>query len=233
MIILLVILSAVCFYLFGAVYVEKKGHTFWSIISLIVLVLSVTVFALHDVNHLGMKVKTRTETMSLASTSNKANLLLYKQLGTGSEKIYIYKTDIHQTKAKHTWIDSQAKSKVVTTKSQPKLVIKKHQYVYDSALSKAMFGILGDNNETKSIDYRFEINPTWSVLSTNQAAKLQTALKQPATQMKLKQMVASQVKAELMQAMKKNPQMSTADQGKLQIQLTNEAKARAIEQLVK
>lgn len=233
MIILLVILSALFFYLFGAVWVEKKGHVFWAWTSLAVLVASVTVFALHDVNHLGMKVETTTKTVKLASVNSQANLLVYKQLGTGKERVYVYKTSASQKKTKHTWIDADASTKVTSTSGASKLVITKRQYVYSSKLSKLMFGILGDNKETKSINYNFKLNSTWAAISTTQAAKLQKALKDPTVQAQLQTQVAAYVKTKLTAALEEDPTMSAAQQAKLQKQYTNEAKAQALAALLK
>ena len=233
MIILLVILSALSFYLFGAVWVEKASHLLWAGMSLIILVASVTVFALHDVNHLGMKTVTTTQTVSLASVNPQANLLVYKQLGTGNEKVYVYKTDIHQKKTKHTWIDSKATTKLTQTTGDAKVVIKTQKYVYANGFAKAMFGILGDNNETRHRSYDFQVNPTWAVINTHQAAQLTKQLKQPAAQAQMKTVIASQVKQRMAQALQQNPHLTPAQQGALQLQFMNEAKAQAIQQLVK
>ena len=231
MIILLVILSAAFFYLFGAVWVEHKSHLVWSILSLVVLIASVAAFALHDVNNLGMKTETTTKTVQHASNSKTANLLVYKQLGTGSEKVYVYKTT-NNSKKHHTWVDKDAKVKVSTTTGAAKLVIKKQQYVYKNGFSKLMFGVLGDNKETKQISYNFKLNSTWVSLSTSQAKKLAAAMKNSTNQAQLQTAIASQVKAKLTAALTENPTMSAAEQAKLQTKYTNEAKAQAIRSLL-
>ena len=136
-------------------------------------------------------------------------------------------------KAKHTWVDSKATTKLTQTTGDAKVVIKTQKYVYANGFAKAMFGILGDNNETKHRSYDFQVNPTWAVINTHQAAQLTKQLKQPAAQAQMKTVIASQVKQRMAQALQQNPHLTPAQQGALQLQFTNEAKAQAIQQLVK
>ena len=93
MIIVLVLLSTIAFYLFTAVWQKMPGRTLWSLVSLVVLVLSIVSFVLHDNRHMGMKLETTNTTSSLVSPNKNLNVLVYKQLGSGSEKVYVYKTD--------------------------------------------------------------------------------------------------------------------------------------------
>ena len=95
-----------------------------------------------------------------------------------------------------------------------------------------MFGVLGDNKETKQISYNFKLNSTWVSLSTSQAKKLAAAMKNSTNQAQLQTAIASQVKAKLTAALTENPTMSAAEQAKLQTKYTNEAKAQAIRSLL-
>ena len=130
-------------------------------------------------------------------------------------------------------VDSKATTKLTQTTGDAKVVIKTQKYVYANGFAKAMFGILGDNNETKHRSYDFQVNPTWAVINTHQAAQLTKQLKQPAAQAQMKTVIASQVKQRMAQALQQNPHLTPAQQGALQLQFTNEAKAQAIQQLVK
>ena len=99
MIILILIAFAVLFFMFNVLPITKSNHL-WSLLFLAGFILSGAAIIANDVNHFGMQVQSQTKTYHLASDSDKMGVLLYKALGNGQEKIYVYKTSAKQAKPK-------------------------------------------------------------------------------------------------------------------------------------
>lgn len=210
------------------------GRTLWSFVSLVVLVLSIVSFVLHDNHHMGMKLETTNTTSSLVSPIKNLNVLVYKQLGSGSEKVYVYKTDPNAKKTTTTRLAANTKSTVKTTTSTNATVVKHtKRWVYKNGFSKLMFGILGDDNEVDQVTYTFNINDQWLVLSSTQAAKLQALMKDFTAQAAMKSKVAALVQEEVAAKLKANPTMSATDQAALQAAALKSAEATVIGQMLK
>ncbi len=210
------------------------GRTLWSLVSLVVLVLSIVSFVLHDNRHMGMKLETTNTTSSLVSPNKNLNVLVYKQLGSGSEKVYVYKTDPNAKKTTTTRLAANTKSTVKTTTSTNATVVKHtKRWVYKNGFSKLMFGILGDDNEVDQVTYTFNINDQWLVLSSTQAAKLQALMKDVTAQAAMKSKVAALVREEVAAKLKANPTMSATDQAALQAAALKSAEATVIGQMLK
>ena len=231
MIIVLVLLSTIAFYLFTAVWQKMPGRTLWSLVSLVVLVLSIVSFVLHDNRHMGMKLETTNTTSSLVSPNKNLNVLVYKQLGSGSEKVYVYKTNPNAKKTTTTRLAANTKSTVKTTTSTNATVVKHtKRWVYKNGFSKLMFGILGDDNEVDQVTYT---NDQWLVLSSTQAAKLQALMKDVTAQAAMKTKVSALVQEEVAAKLKANPTMSATDQAALQAAALKSAEATVIGQMLK
>lgn len=210
------------------------GRTLWSLVSLVVLVLSIVSFVLHDNRHMGMKLETTNTTSSLVSPNKNLNVLVYKQLGSGSEKVYVYKTDPNAKKTTTTRLAANTKSTVKTTTSTNATVVKHtKRWVYKNGFSKLMFGILGNDNEVDQVTYTFNINDQWLVLSSTQAAKLQALMKDATAQAAMKTKVAALVQEEVAAKLKANPTMSATDQAALQAAALKSAEATVIGQMLK
>lgn len=99
MIIIVLILAVLLFIYFNVI--PGKGHTFAAWISLIVTSICILGIVAHDYNHWGMKTETQTVNQSLVSSATpNLPLLLYRPLGNGTEKIYLYKTNDSQKSLK-------------------------------------------------------------------------------------------------------------------------------------
>ncbi|MDN3537137.1 DUF4811 domain-containing protein [Limosilactobacillus fermentum] len=191
-------------------------------------------FVLHDNHHMGMKLETTNTTSSLVSPNKNLNVLVYKQLGSGSEKVYVYKTDPNAKKTTTTRLAANTKSTVKTTTSTNATVVKHtKRWVYKNGFSKLMFGILGDDNEVDQVTYTFNINDQWLVLSSTQAAKLQALMKDVTAQAAMKSKVAALVREEVAAKLKANPTMSATDQAALQAAALKSAEATVIGQMLK
>lgn len=212
MIIVLVLLSTIAFYLFTAVWQKMPGRTLWSLVSLVVLVLSIVSFVLHDNHHMGMKLETTNTTSSLVSPNKNLNA----------------------KKTTTTRLAANTKSTVKTTTSTNATVVKHtKRWVYKNGFSKLMFGILGDDNEVDQVTYTFNINDQWLVLSSTQAAKLQALMKDVTAQAAMKSKVAALVQEEVAAKLKANPTMSATDQAALQAAALKSAEATVIGQMLK
>lgn len=181
-----------------------------------------------------MKLETTNTTSSLVSPNKNLNVLVYKQLGSGSEKVYVYKTDPNAKKTTTTRLAANTKSTVKTTTSTNATVVKHtKRWVYKNGFSKLMFGILGDDNEVDQVTYNFNINDQWLVLSSTQAAKLQALMKDVTAQAAMKSKVAALVQEEVAAKLKANPTMSATDQAALQAAALKSAEATVIGQMLK
>ena len=226
MIILILIAFAVLFFMFNVLPITKSNHL-WSLLFLAGFILSGAAIIANDVNHFGMQVQSQTKTYHLASDSDKMGVLLYKALGNGQEKIYVYKTSAKQAKPKPTKT-SDFSAKVTRTKEDSYLKVTTKRYVYTNKLSKLLFGVFGNNREVKHRYYHFYVNKDWYVLSTDQAARLSKLLKTKQTEMKTK--IASLVKAKVTQEIMANPSLA-ADSSKQQA-LTEAATKVATKQVL-
>lgn len=232
MIIVLVIISAFSFYFFNAVKPKLPGHLLYAGISLVVLIASITAFVMHDTNHLGMKEEVTTKTYHLASLNDKMNILTYKQLGTsGKEKVFVYKTSVNQKKPLKTRVAVDTKITLHKNATANKVKVTSTHYVYKDKLSEVMFGILNDNKQLKNKQYDFYVDNSWLVVDTDTAAKLPSLLK--SHQADMQATIQANMKASMQQAQKDKANMSQEQQINLQKQLLEEAKVKAIKQLLK
>ncbi|KRM99095.1 hypothetical protein FD18_GL000183 [Lactobacillus taiwanensis DSM 21401] len=175
MIIIVLILAALLFIYFNVI--PGKGHTFAAWISLIVTSLCILGIVAHDYNHWGMKTETQTVNHSLVSSATpNLPLLLYRPLGNGTEKIYLYKTNDSQKKLKAIKLDKV--STKINHSKKPTLQIKTTRYVYSDNFSKIMFSVFGHNNELKQRKYIFAIPSNWKVISTKDMQKLQKQMRE-------------------------------------------------------
>jgi len=171
MIIIFTIIWAIGFYWFTAVNQSMRHHIAYGIVCLLFLIANVTAFVFHDNYHFGMTTQATVKTQQLASLSPQVKLLAYRSLGNGQEKVYVYKT-ANSDKTRHTKADTNVSTKVTTTTGQPELKITTTKYQYANTLSRLMFGILGTNHETKSVNYHFYVNANWLVLNSNQLQQM-------------------------------------------------------------
>lgn len=127
---------------------------------------------LNDSHHLGMKSITETQTKTLVSTTGKNSplkLTVYKALGNGKEKVFVYRTADQPNKNQKTKIDYDVTTKVEHSNVQtPQVVIQRSRYTYQNDFWKAMFAGLGLNKETHHYTYIFKVPQNWLVLSTSQ-----------------------------------------------------------------
>ena len=193
MILLILLLAIIAFAYFNII--PGKGHRFLAWISLAVLIVSVGSVVLHDRDHLGMEVETKTQTQRLVSSASpQLPILLYQPLGNGTEKVYIYKTNAEQKKPKPIKVDKM-KATVTKSAAKPTVTIKTERYVFKNSTMKALFSVFNHENELKQRTYEFKLPKNWQVLSIKQAKALQKKLLQQQALLKQKAALAKQAQA--------------------------------------
>lgn len=191
---------------------------------------------LNDVSHLGMKEVTVTTTTKLQPTVSPkklpVNLLMYKQLGTGNEKIYLYKPAI-TTKVRHTDADVSASTQVIRSPraKTATVTITKTKYQAKNSFWRVLYYGLGLENQVKQRHYQFTVPASWKVVSVAQLKRAQQRLKhdKPAITQAMKQQVPPLVKQQVIQAMQKNPTMSSQQRS----QVMQRAKQQATQQVMR
>ncbi|KRL61004.1 DUF4811 domain-containing protein [Latilactobacillus fuchuensis] len=165
----------------------------------------------NDYNHFGMKTVTETKTTSLVSTADSQgpSMLLYHPLGNGTEKVYLYRTDIHQSKPKTTQT-TKTTNTVKVVRTSPKLVTTTKYRVYKNGQAKFWFGLAGNDHQFVSRHNQFDIGQNWLTLSDVQAKKLAKTLKNQ--QASLKTAATAYAQKAVLAAMQQTPTMTTAQQ---------------------
>lgn len=194
---------------------------------------------MNDSKHLGMKSITTTETKDLVSTTGKDSqlkLTVYKALGNGKEKIFVYRTADQPNKNQKTKIDYNVTTKVEHSNIKtPEVQIKKYHYEYQNDFWKAMFSGLGLNKEVSHYTYVFKVPNDWLVLSTDQLKSMKQEQKQAKAQLaaQVKQQLPGMVKAEMMKQLAKNPNMSAQQKAELTKKITAEQEKQLVARLTK
>ncbi|MFR2689918.1 MAG: DUF4811 domain-containing protein, partial [Enterococcus faecium] len=172
MIIGVLIVSLLAFALTN-VFAKKTWQTFLSLIFGLIFVASLSLIVANLSNHFGMEKVTETKTEKIVSSADSqgADMLLYKALGNGKEKVYLYRTNEKQEKPKATGTDNET-NKVEKTDGDAEKVTKTTYWEYKNDMYKFWFNIADNNHEYDSRVNTFKIPETWVELSTDQASKL-------------------------------------------------------------
>lgn len=192
---------------------------------------------LNDSHHLGMKSITETQTKTLVSTTGKNSplkLTVYKALGNGKEKVFVYRTADQPNKNQKTKIDYDVTTKVEHSNVQtPQVVIQRSRYTYQNDFWKTMFAGLGLNKETHHYTYIFKVPQNWLVLSTSQlqAMKSQEAAAKAQIKDQVKAQLPNLVKAQMMKELQKNPTMNDQQKAQLEKQITAQQEKQLVAKL--
>ncbi|UQS84974.1 DUF4811 domain-containing protein [Apilactobacillus apisilvae] len=243
MILIILVISALCFFLFNNLLVKNKAlHWTTTIISFVALIISVTFITLNFHDHYGMHKVTDTNETKLVSSNSKMNMLLNQPIGTsGKDKVVIYRTNNNQTKPKTTSTDKNT-NYIITDANSAKLVTKTTRYEYKSKTAKFWFDLAQKPTRVKTVNY-FYVPKDWLNLTVSQAKalpnimkKLQSSIQSSGSQAQMKSAAQSYVQGKMMQAMQKNPKMSKESQTKLQKQLvkefTNQQQAQVMQKMM-
>ena len=193
---------------------------------------------LNDTKHLGMKNVTRTETQTLVSTAGEKSPLgitVYKKLGNGKEKIFVYRTQKQPHKTQTTKVDYNVTTKIEHCDiKKPQIKIQESYYTYKNDFWRMLLGGLGLNKEVDHYTYTFKVPDKWLILSTTQVKVLENEEKVNKTQLEahIKAQLPSLVKAKMQTLLQKEPHMDPTQQKKLTIKITNEEKNKLTQKLI-
>lgn len=231
MIITVLIISLIAFAAIN-VFAKKSWQTFLSLLFGLIFVASLGLIVANVSNHFGMEKVTETKTTKIVSSveSDKVNMLLYKALGDGTEKVYLYRTDEKQKKPKATGTDNET-NKVEQTSGEAEKVSKTTYWEYKSDMYKFWFNLADNNHEYDKCVNTFKIPADWIELTTDQAEKLAEGVKQQ--QSTMANDAKTYVQEGIVKAMTENPAMSQEEQAKLTKDLAADYQKQALEKLVK
>lgn len=211
MMLILLLVFVVLFFLF-MVLPFWKARYFKATIALIGAIICGGMLVANDSYHYQMKAASTTTTQTMHSTLPKMNALMYQPLGNGSEKIYLYKTKPSQKKPTACKTDHLITKVKRTTAKKATVTITEENYIYKNSFSKFMFGLLNNNHILKERRYTFNLPKDWMVLSTQQAKKLQSIMKNPKAQLSMQTKVKQIVGQRVAQSVKENRMLSPQDQ---------------------
>ena len=231
MIIAVLIISLIAFAATN-VFAKKSWQTFLSLIFGLIFVVSLSLIVANVSNHFGMKKVTETKTTKIVSSvkSDNVNMLLYKALGDGTEKVYLYRTDEKQKKPKATGTDNET-NKVEQTSGEAEKVSKTTYWEYKSDMYKFWFNLADNNHEYDKRVNTFKIPADWIELTTDQAEKLAKGAKQQ--QSTMANDAKTYVQEGIVKAMTENPAMSQKEQAKLTKDLAADYQKQVLAKLVK
>lgn len=240
MVLWILLISMALFAVTFIAFVKKPVLRYTLSIFFLVLsaVCSITLM-LNDSHHLGMKSVTSTQTEQLVSTTGEKSslkLTIYKALGNGKEKVFVYRTKDQPNKNQKTKVDYNVTTKVEHSDVKtPELVIQKKHYDYQNHFWKIMFDGLDLNKEITHYTYTFKVPKEWLVLSTDQLKemKAQEATAKTAIKAQIKQQLPELVKSKLEQALSQNPSMSAQQKAELTKKITEESEKELISKLTK
>lgn len=230
MIIFVLIASVIAFALTN-VFAKRVWQTLLSFIFGLIFVVSLGLIVANVATHFGMEKVTETKTTPIFSSvkESEVNMLLYKALGDGSEKVYLYRTDEQQEKPKATGTDKET-NKVEQTEGQAEKVSKTTRWVYKNDQYKFWFGIADNNHEYAHRVNIFKIPANWIELSTDQAADLAKRVEEQKTTMESE--AKAYVQENLMQALAENPAMSQEEQQQLTKKLAADFQKQTLAKIV-
>ncbi|MBO1299333.1 MULTISPECIES: DUF4811 domain-containing protein [unclassified Enterococcus] len=230
MIIFVLIASVIAFALTN-VFAKKMWQTLLSFVFGLLFVLSLGLIVGNITNHFGMKEVTETKTTPIVSSADQSevNMLLYKSLGDGTEKVYLYRTDDKQKEPKATGTKNET-NKVEQTEGTAEKVSETTYWVYKNDQYKFWFNLADNNHEFERRVNTFKIPAEWIELSTDQASELAKRVEEQKSTMEAD--AQNFVKEGLMQAIAQNPAMTQEEQQQVSKDLATTYQKQALAKLV-
>ncbi|MDN6639484.1 MAG: DUF4811 domain-containing protein [Tetragenococcus sp.] len=167
MIFIILILSAVAT-AFLFVLAKKNWQKRLSFVFAAVFLLSIGLAIANFNQHFGMEQKTQTQTVDLVSSvsGQDTDALLYKPLGDGTEKVYLYQTETME-KPKSAG-SAGVENHINQEAEQAQLTMEKTEWVYKNNFYQALFAMAGNNHEFIKQENQFDLPSDWQVLSTEE-----------------------------------------------------------------
>lgn len=140
--------------------------TVWVCVGLVLTVGSIVLMILNFNQHFGMKEVTRTQTYPLVSSLNsKKKVLMYRPIGTKSERVYLYKTnplDLRVSKTDPT----KGKAIVHRNAAHNRLTVTETYRVYRNEELRLLFSAGVKNHSYVGTQWRFDLRPGWRLLAS-------------------------------------------------------------------
>jgi len=133
-------------------------RTLWIAVSFIVIAGSLVALILNDTDHLGMREASTTRTEKLIPLQSKQRSLGIKPLGTGSERVVLYRST--QT-AKVQKTTTAATTTTITTGHSAQVKITTTHWIYRSHFDKLLFSLGKPSHQVARREYRFVLPATW------------------------------------------------------------------------
>ncbi|WP_125771331.1 DUF4811 domain-containing protein [Companilactobacillus furfuricola] len=230
-----ILISAGIAYFF-AVFLKNKrvGYSLMSVFIALFLI-SIGLLVGNEYGHFGMEKVTTNKNIAIQTVKKGSNLLLYKKLGTGSEKVYVYRTpDTAKAKKPNTTkADINVSNKVKQGNfDNAKIRQKTTRWEYKNGFYSFLFNLSGNGHEFVKQSNTFEIGSDWMVLSTTQANKLDKLLKDKDVQAQMKSEGTEYVESAVAKKMAEDPSMSETERADVVKQAQAEYQASAVKKLV-
>lgn len=183
-------------------------------------------------NHLGMKEVTIKKEVDIVSSveHESMNILLYKPLGNGQEKVYLYRTNKNEEKPKPTG-QSKIVNKVIVNNNQKAILgTDKIEWQYKNDFYKKLFSLEKETSILIKEDNTFSIPKNWLTLSTEEAEKLSKELEM--NEDKIKKEGQIWVGEEMKQQIIANPEMTEKEKQDSIKLLTEVYQQKTIEKLL-
>ena len=230
MIIFALLLSAVAF-AFTFVFAKKSWQTVLALLFGAVFVASLVLTTMNFAQHFGMKKVAETKDVELVSSADVEGLelLLYKPLGDGTEKVYLYQTP--ESKKPQPTATDNVVNQIKSGAAQAVLTTESTYWEYENDFYRFLFGIVNNEHELIATTNTFHLPDTWEVLSVKQVEQFGKLAK--ARQASMKEEAQTYIQEQLLLAMSEDPLLAfdEAKQQELIQQWTAEFQADALQQL--
>lgn len=162
MIVILLFVGAVLFASTMIFMQPSLKKNIWVCVGLVLTLGSIALIVENYHSHFGTTEVKSTITYPLASSVPGKHQLLYRQLGTKDERVYLYQTNPLVKKLAKT---NPTNTTVTVKKNQTtnQLKITKVYRVYKSEELRLLFGISGNGHQFVRQNYQFSLKPGWTV----------------------------------------------------------------------
>lgn len=229
MIIAIIIVGILLYFIFNIIPMFP-GSKILGYLGLLIAFLGGLATVAHVSTHWGMELKTTTKTVKIKSVSDQLSLLTYQKLGTGSEKVYIYKDANNKQKHTQTATNTTNKTKTISG-TTAKLVVSEKRWEFKNSWYKTLFGVMDLAGRLDSRTNTFELPSSWYTMSTTQVQKFAKLMKQ--NNSAIKKAIQNEVKTKMMAAYQQNPKMTKKQLTTLQTKLAQQASAQQVAKYAK
>ncbi|BDZ31760.1 DUF4811 domain-containing protein [Lactiplantibacillus sp. WILCCON 0030] len=163
MIIILLILATLIFAGVMIFSPNSVQRTIWVTGSFIVIAGCLIALVLNDNYHWGMRAVSETQTQTLIPLQSKQRALGSRRLGTGHERVLIYRTAQLPTKIQKT--TTHATTTHVTTGKVAEVQTTTKRWQYRNHLARILFNLGKDQQQFASRHYTFKLPATWHIVT--------------------------------------------------------------------